>query len=95
MSFRQEALGVQYSCGDGDGGVGVAGAAVVAHPYAPLGGNFDDRVVVNVVKVLVQNGWVVGTFNFRYVSPSLHSRFFFIIIHIFPHLLNEKLGHIM
>src|ERR1700753_1754318 len=39
--------------------------AVVAHPYAPLGGSWDDPVVMTVVKALLGKGFVVGTFNFR------------------------------
>jgi len=39
---------------------------VVAHPYAPLGGNYDDRVVGIVADELLKEGFVVGTFNFRY-----------------------------
>ena len=39
--------------------------AIVAHPYAPLGGSFDDPVVAIVVREMLQAGFVVGTFNFR------------------------------
>jgi hypothetical protein len=39
--------------------------AIVAHPYAPLGGCYDDAVVMAVVKELIGQGFVVGTFNFR------------------------------
>ena len=39
--------------------------AVIAHPYAPLGGCFDDRVVLSAVAEILQEGFVVGTFNFR------------------------------
>jgi len=39
--------------------------AVVAHPYAPLGGSFDDAVVLAVARCLLKEGFVVGTFNFR------------------------------
>lgn len=46
-------------------------AAVVAHPYAPLGGCYDDPVVEDVAAKLLRRGYVVGTFNFRYVC--LHS----------------------
>ena len=42
--------------------------AVFAHPYAPLGGCFDDPVVLSVVSVLLDNEFIVGTFNFRYLS---------------------------
>jgi len=44
--------------------------AIIAHPYAPLGGNYDDAVVLALVKCLLREGFVVGTFNFRYVLPS-------------------------
>lgn len=40
--------------------------AIVAHPYAPLGGSYDDGVVQSLVSVLVAEGFTVGTFNFRY-----------------------------
>ena len=40
--------------------------AIVAHPYAPLGGCYDDPVVNFVGDELLQAGYVVGTFNFRY-----------------------------
>jgi hypothetical protein len=39
---------------------------VMAHPYAPLGGNYDDRIVGIVVDLFLEAGWIVGTFNFRY-----------------------------
>lgn len=39
--------------------------AVVAHPYAPMGGCYDDPVVMEVVETLLGKGYVVGTFNFR------------------------------
>ncbi|KAL2129103.1 hypothetical protein VTI74DRAFT_8220 [Chaetomium olivicolor] len=40
-------------------------AAIVAHPYAPLGGCYDDPVVDLVAGTLLQLGFLVGTFNFR------------------------------
>lgn len=40
--------------------------AIVAHPYAPLGGCYDDPVVSTVGGELLENGYVVGTFNFRF-----------------------------
>jgi hypothetical protein len=43
-------------------------AAIVAHPYAPLGGCYDDPVVASIGKVLLKAGYIVGTFNFRYFS---------------------------
>lgn len=41
-------------------------AAIVAHPYAPLGGSYDDPVVDVVAAELLRKGFLVGTFNFRY-----------------------------
>ncbi|KAF2264334.1 hypothetical protein CC78DRAFT_463762 [Lojkania enalia] len=38
---------------------------VMAHPYAPMGGSYDDRVVGIVVGEFLALGYVVGTFNFR------------------------------
>ena len=46
-----------------------ARGAVFAHPYAPLGGCFDDGVVLSVTAEVLKQGFVVGTFNFRY-SPG-------------------------
>lgn len=43
-------------------------AAVVAHPYAPLGGCYDDPVVAVIASTLLRAGFVVATFNFRSVS---------------------------
>lgn len=43
--------------------------AIFAHPYAPLGGCFDDGVVLSVTAEVLKHGFVVGTFNFRY-SPG-------------------------
>jgi hypothetical protein len=40
--------------------------AVVAHPYATLGGCCDDPVVGIVASQILQEGFVVCTFNFRY-----------------------------
>lgn len=39
--------------------------AVIAHPYAPLGGSYDDAVVLSVTETLVNEGYIVMTFNFR------------------------------
>jgi alpha/beta superfamily hydrolase len=43
----------------------------MAHPYAPMGGSYDDRVVGIVVDEFLKAGWIVGTFNFRYDLASL------------------------
>lgn len=40
---------------------------VIAHPYAPMGGCYDDRVVGIVTEEFIELGYVVGTFNFRYI----------------------------
>lgn len=40
-------------------------AAIIAHPYAPLGGCYDDPIVESVGFVLWRAGYVIGTFNFR------------------------------
>ncbi|KAK6527206.1 hypothetical protein TWF281_010396 [Arthrobotrys megalospora] len=39
-------------------------AAIIAHPYATLGGTWDDPVVLSLVSLLTRKGWVVATFNF-------------------------------
>lgn len=44
--------------------------AIVAHPYAPLGGCFDDPIVDLVGGTLLHLGFMVATFNFRFVSPA-------------------------
>ena len=46
-------------------------AAVVAHPYAPLGGCYDDPVVDIVSATLLRLGFLVATFNFRFAVLSL------------------------
>lgn len=45
-------------------------AAVVAHPYAPMGGSYDDAVVGAVSAALLRQGFLVGTFNFRGAGNS-------------------------
>ena len=47
--------------------------AVIAHPYAPLGGSFDDPIVLSVTEALLNEGFVVGTFNFRYEYYQLQT----------------------
>ncbi|EXJ65270.1 hypothetical protein A1O7_01611 [Cladophialophora yegresii CBS 114405] len=44
--------------------------AIVAHPYAPLGGSHDDPVVALVGSLLLQQGFVLTTFNFRGAAGS-------------------------
>ena len=46
------------------------GCAIFAHPYAPLGGCYDDPVVQSVGEVLIRNGFVLATFNFRGAEKS-------------------------
>jgi hypothetical protein len=48
--------------------------AIVAHPYATLGGCYDDPVVSFIGSELLQAGCIVGTFNFRYNHPLLTVR---------------------
>lgn len=48
--------------------------AIVAHPYATLGGCYDDPVVSFIGSELLQAGCIVGTFNFRYNHPLLTLR---------------------
>ncbi|KKK22128.1 hypothetical protein P175DRAFT_0469680 [Aspergillus ochraceoroseus IBT 24754] len=44
--------------------------AIVAHPYAPFGGCYDDPVVNFVGGELLDAGYIVGTFNFRGAGGS-------------------------
>ncbi|KGO45130.1 hypothetical protein PEXP_091600 [Penicillium expansum] len=44
--------------------------AIVAHPYATLGGCYDDPVVSFIGSELLQAGCIVGTFNFRGAGDS-------------------------
>ncbi|KAL4864593.1 hypothetical protein BDV12DRAFT_175898 [Aspergillus spectabilis] len=44
--------------------------AIVAHPYASLGGCYDDPVVSFIGGELLDAGYVVGTFNFRGAGDS-------------------------
>ncbi|KAE8152612.1 Alpha/Beta hydrolase protein [Aspergillus avenaceus] len=44
--------------------------AIVAHPYAPLGGCYDDPVVNFMGGELLEAGYIVGTFNFRGAGNS-------------------------
>lgn len=45
-------------------------AAIVAHPYAPLGGSYDDPVVGDIAIVLLREGYIVGLFNLRGAEKS-------------------------
>ena len=47
--------------------------AVFAHPYAPLGGSYDDPAVETVAATLLRLGFLVVTFNFRYMLPHAAS----------------------
>ena len=46
--------------------------AVIAHPYAPLGGCYDDPVVLAAAAEILKAGFIVGTFNFRLNFSSTH-----------------------
>lgn len=39
--------------------------AIIAHPYAPMGGSYDDGVVLSAASEIMKSDFVVGTFNFR------------------------------
>lgn len=41
-------------------------AVVFAHPYAPMGGSFDDPLMDIAAEQLLRKGYLLGTFNFRY-----------------------------
>ena len=49
-------------------------ACILAHPYAPLGGCYDDPVVLCLVEELLRQHIIVGTFNFRFVHVYLRER---------------------
>ncbi|KAJ5373979.1 hypothetical protein N7517_005985 [Penicillium concentricum] len=44
--------------------------AIIAHPYASLGGCYDDPVISFIGGELLQAGCIVGTFNFRGAGHS-------------------------
>jgi len=48
------------------GAEGIQGGAIIAHPYASLGGCYDDHVIIASVMEILRQGFVVGTFNFRF-----------------------------
>ena len=61
-----------YSAGT-DPGLGWRKRGIImAHPYAPMGGSYDDRVVGIVVDEMLKAGYIVGTFNFRYGQYAEH-----------------------
>lgn len=39
---------------------------ILAHPYAPLGGSFDDPILEVVATALLRSGFLVAMFNFRF-----------------------------
>lgn len=53
-----------------DGLVAAKGCAVFAHPYAPLGGCYDDPVVNSVGSVILRQDYLLVTFNFRGADES-------------------------
>lgn len=52
------------------GAILAQGFAIFAHPYAPLGGCYDDPVVNSVGSVLLRQGYILITFNFRGADQS-------------------------
>lgn len=53
-----------------EGVITATGCAIFAHPYAPLGGCYDDPVVNSVGSVLLKQGYILTTFNFRGAEQS-------------------------
>lgn len=52
--------------------------AVFAHPYTGLGGSYDDRVILELVKEHVNVGCTVGTFNLRWADAfTRNPRFYY------------------
>ncbi|KZF26191.1 hypothetical protein L228DRAFT_242618 [Xylona heveae TC161] len=51
-------------------GIWAKRGAVIAHPYAPLGGSYDDPAVHLLASEALRAGFVVGTFNFRGAGAS-------------------------
>ena len=49
---------------------GIPGGAIIAHPYAGFGGCYDDHVVLASTTEMLRQGFVVGTFNFRFAAGS-------------------------
>ena len=43
----------------------VTRGAIIAHPYASLGGSYDDPIVNDIAEVMLEAGLMVCTFNFR------------------------------
>ncbi|KAF2003905.1 hypothetical protein P154DRAFT_404110, partial [Amniculicola lignicola CBS 123094] len=56
---------LQHGAEEKDNGDWAKKGIVMAHPYAPIGGCYDDRVVGMVMEEFLAKGWIVGTFNFR------------------------------
>lgn len=48
----------------------IVNGAILAHPYAPLGGCYDDGVILSLTETLLEQGFIVGTFNFRYCHTT-------------------------
>lgn len=48
----------------------IRGCAIFAHPYAPLGGSYDDPVVQTLGSLLLKHGLILITFNFRGAEKS-------------------------
>ena len=42
-----------------------AKGAVIAHNYPYFGGSYDNAIVLRSVKKLLEEGFIVGTFNYR------------------------------
>ena len=44
--------------------------AIIGHPYASLGGSYDDGVVASIASLMLRKGITVGLFNFRGAGES-------------------------
>lgn len=66
--------------------------AVVAHPYAPLGGCYDDAVVLSAAAEILKQGFVVGTFNFRWGQRLVNVPYIDISIEVLAHQKAELVG---
>ncbi|SZF06220.1 unnamed protein product [Blumeria hordei] len=61
---------IYHPLNEGRSSAGRCCAAIVAHPYAPLGGSMDDAVVQLIASACLADGLIVGVFNFRGAGRS-------------------------
>jgi hypothetical protein len=70
-------------------------AAIVAHPYAPLGGSYDDPVVDVIASTILKQGFIVGTFNFRFVLALPCRYWVTMLIRVLKRCWRFKRSHVM